>query len=58
MPGIVVHIVDENEDLWNIAKAFYTTVDCIREINNLQSDSVHKGDKLLLVKQVAISSSI
>lgn len=58
MPGIVVHNVNDDETLWTIAKKFYTTVDNIKEINGLQNESIHKGDKLVLVKQVAIDSSI
>lgn len=58
MPGMVVHIVEDGEDLWNIAKKFYTTSANIREINHLQGDSIHPGDKLLLVKQVAIMSPL
>ena len=58
MPGMVVHIVEEGESLWNIAKTFYTTVDNIKKINNLQSDSIYPGDKLLVVKQVAFGGAI
>ncbi|MBE5926483.1 MAG: DUF3794 domain-containing protein [Lachnospiraceae bacterium] len=58
MPGMVVHIVEEGDTLWNIAKSFYTTVDNIKKINNLQSDLIYPGDKLLVVKQVAFGGAI
>lgn len=58
MPGMAVHIVEDGEDLWSIAKKFYTTVENIKAINKLQGDTLHQGDKLLLVKQVAIISPI
>ncbi len=58
LPGMVIHIVEEGDTLWSIAKSFYTTVDNIKKINNLQSDIIHPGDKLLVVKQVAFGGSI
>lgn len=58
MPGMVIHIVEPGENLWIIAKKFYTTVNNIREINHLQGENVKPGDKLLLVKQVAIGTAI
>lgn len=58
LPSMAIHIVEEGESLWSIAKSFYTTIDNIKMINNLQSDIIHPGDKLLLVKQVAIGGAI
>lgn len=52
MPGIVGYLVQDEDTLWKIAKKYYTTVDSIKEINDLSSDFIKKGDRLLVVKQV------
>lgn len=52
LPGIVGYLVQNDDTLWKIAKKFYTTVDSIKEINELKSDTVKKGDRLLVVKKV------
>ena len=52
LPGIVGYLVKEDDTLWNIAKSYYTTMDEIRTINQLSTDNIKKGDKLLVVKKV------
>ena len=52
MPGIIGYTVKPDEDLWSIAKHFYTTVDNVMELNELDSENVRPGDKLLLLKRV------
>lgn len=52
MPGIVCYLVQDGDTLWDIAKRFYTTVDEICELNELQSERVKPMDSLLLVKKV------
>ena len=52
MPGITVYIMKPGDTLWNIAKKFYTTVDEIIQMNNLDGDEVSSGTPLLLVKKV------
>lgn len=50
-PGMVVYITKEGDSLWNIAKAYRTTVDMIVEINGLEDDQkLCEGQKLLIVK--------
>lgn len=39
------------DTLWNIAKKFYTTVEEIIQMNNLDRDEVSSGTPLLLVKK-------
>lgn len=51
MPSIVGYVVKQNDSLWNIAKKYYTTVDKIIEVNELESDRVKVGDKLIIMKQ-------
>lgn len=52
MPSITAYVVKQNDSLWNIAKKYYTTVDKIKELNELESDSIKVGDKLIILKKV------
>ncbi|MFW5672434.1 MAG: LysM peptidoglycan-binding domain-containing protein, partial [Acetivibrio ethanolgignens] len=52
LPGLVGYIAGEKESLWDIAKAFNTTLESIMELNELETEAVKPGDKLLLMKQV------
>lgn len=52
MPGMIGYVVKPGDSLWSIAKAYHTTVDTIKEINDLESDIIHPGDHLLIVKEV------
>lgn len=51
-PGIVGYIVKEGDSLWNIAKANHTTMMQLIETNELNSEEIKRGDKLLIVKTV------
>ncbi len=53
MPGIVGYLVKEKDTLWNIAKQFYTTVESIKQLNNLKNETIKPGDVLIIVKRVA-----
>lgn len=50
-PGLIGYVVRKGDELWNIAKEFYTTVETIMEINKLESDIVREGDVLLVMKE-------
>ena len=52
MPSVVGYIAKANDSLWSIAKKYYTTVDTIKEINQLEQESIKVGDKILIVKAV------
>lgn len=52
MPGIVCYIVQPQDTLWDIARAFYTTVEDIKKLNDLSSEEVSANDRLILVKKV------
>jgi len=54
MPSIVGYIVKRGDSLWNIAKKYYTTVDNVMEINNLEDDRIKEGDKLIIMKKVEV----
>lgn len=51
-PGIVGYIVNGNESLWSIAKENHTTIADLIQANQLNSDEIRMGDKLLIVKTV------
>lgn len=50
-PGIVGYMVKEGDELWNLAKNYMTTIEGIKEINELETDSIKPGDKLLIFKE-------
>lgn len=52
MPSIVGYIAKSNDSLWSIAKKYYTTIDTIKEINQLEQETIKIGDKILIVKAV------
>lgn len=51
LPGIVIYVVKPGDNLWNIGKKYYVSVDDLKKINELESDAVIPGQKLLIVKQ-------
>lgn len=50
-PGLIGYVVKKGDELWDIAKEFYTTVETIMDINKLESDLVREGDVLLVMKE-------
>ena len=50
-PGIVGYIVKAGDELWDLAKTYMTTVEGIKEVNALESDTIKAGDKLLIFKE-------
>ena len=52
LPGFLIYTVQPADTLWDIAKAYHTTVDGICQLNELGAEQVKMGQKLLLVKQM------
>lgn len=50
LPLITGYIVKEGDDLWSIAKSHHTTIDAIKNCNNLTKDRVSPKDRLILMK--------
>src|SRR5699024_11192833 len=48
MPGITVYMVKPGDTLWDIAKRFYTTVEEIRAVNQLEEETLPVSSPLLL----------
>ncbi len=51
-PGLVGYVVQENEELWDIARKYHTTVEEIMGTNSLKTHKVRPGTKLIIVKKV------
>lgn len=52
MPGILVYVAKPEDTLWDIAKRFYTTVEEICQLNEMEEDGLKPCQPLLLVKKV------
>ena len=50
LPGMVIYTVKAGDNLWNIGKKYYVPVAALREMNELSSDDLKIGQKLLIVK--------
>ncbi len=50
-PSIVGYLVKDGDDLWALAKRYSTTVDAIKEVNEVSGDHVKAGDRLLIFKE-------
>lgn len=51
-PGIIGYIVKEGDRLWDIAKENFTTIPEIVKTNQLSSEQIRSGDKILIIKTV------
>ena len=51
MPGMVVYISNGGEHIWEIGKRYLVPIESIRSLNELNSDEVVKGQKILIVKE-------
>lgn len=51
-PGITGYVVKPGEELWNIARAYHTTVQELMETNDLQTQTPEAGSRILIVKKV------
>ncbi len=50
LPGIAIYMVREGESLWDIGKRYYVPVSVLKQTNELTSDEVKCGDRILIVK--------
>ena len=51
-PGMVGYVVQSGENLWDIAKRFFTTKEAIMEMNEMDTEKIKEGDILLIIKEV------
>ena len=50
MPGMVVYRATEEENIWEIGKRYYVSLESIRSVNQLESDILCHGEKILLIR--------
>jgi len=51
LPGIVGYIVQPGDSLWSIAKSYCTTPYHIKELNELETDEIQTGNRLIIMKE-------
>lgn len=52
MPSLTIYFVQPHDTLWKIAKKYYTTIDDILSLNEIENqDSIQPGMKLLIPKK-------
>lgn len=53
MPSIIIYTVQPNDNLWKIAKKYFTTIEDIVKINDIQDpDYIEAGAKILIPKKM------
>lgn len=53
LPGIVIYIAGAGDTLWDIGKKYYVPIAQLKEVNELTSEEIKAGDKILVVKGVS-----
>lgn len=53
LPGIVIYIAKEGDSLWDVGKRYYVPIAQIKETNDMTSEEIKPGDKLLIVKGIS-----
>ena len=47
---MIGYVVQAGEELWDIAKQFFTTTEEIMSINQMENDEIKEGDILLILR--------
>jgi LysM repeat protein len=50
LPGFAIYYVKPGDSLWQIGKKYYVSVQRLKDMNNLTSDEIRVGDRILIVK--------
>ena len=50
-PSIVGYLVKDGDDLWTLAKRYSTTMNAIKEVNEVSGEQIKPGDRLLIFKE-------
>lgn len=50
LPGMVIYIAGAGDTLWDIGKRYYVPIAQLKEVNELASEEIKAGDKILVVK--------
>lgn len=51
LPGMAIYTVKPGDSLWSIGKKYYISVDRLRKMNELSTDELQVGQKLLIIKE-------
>lgn len=51
LPGMVVYIVKPQDTLWKIAKRYDTTMEHLKEMNELENDDIKIGERIFIAKE-------
>lgn len=51
LPSMAIYVVKPGDNLWSIGKRYYLSVDRLKKLNDLTSDELRPGQKLLIVKE-------
>lgn len=50
LPSVTGYVVKKEDTLWSIAKNYYTTIENIKAYNELESDILEPGERLVILK--------
>ena len=50
LPGMVIYIAREGDTLWDIGRKYYVSIEQLKEVNELASEEISCGDKILVIK--------
>lgn len=50
LPGMVIYIAGQGDTLWDIGKRYYVPIAQLMEVNELATEEISAGDKILVVK--------
>ncbi len=50
-PGVIGYIVKDGDELWGLAKRYNTTMEGIKEVNEMKDDRLKAGERILIFKE-------
>jgi len=50
-PSLIIYFTQPGDTLWKIGKRYYSTLDDIRELNNLADDTIKPGQQILIPRR-------
>jgi LysM repeat protein len=52
IPSMIIYIVEQNDTLWKIAKKYNIDPEKLKNVNELENDSIYAGQKILILKNI------
>ena len=54
-PSAAIYVVQQGDTLWDIAKRYRTSVECIVALNDIENpDEIYPGQKILIMKSIVL----